>query len=151
MKQILAVLFCTVCFISCHSNSSADQNTDNIVNADSLVAMWNTAWNNNDSAAILNLMGKDIVLISEGSVAQGKDSLAKNFVGPHSKLLRNMKTNTISSGGSGNMAYYYGTYTHDVALKDTTITGITGYFSFIYAKEDNQWKIKVAEIEEVNK
>lgn len=97
---------------------------------------------------ILKLMSNDIMFISEGTTTKGIDSLAKYFVEPNSKVLRNLKTSLITSGGLGNEAYYFGHYSHDVVLKDTTITGITGVFSFIYTKEDNQWKIKVAEIEE---
>lgn len=92
-------------------------------------------------------MSKDIVLISEGTISKGIDSLAKNFVGPNSKVLKNLKTSSIASGGVGNEAYYYGSYTHDIVLKDTTIVGRSGVFSFIYTKEEDQWKIKVAEIE----
>lgn len=142
---ILLIIFCSLA--SCNSKSSNDHIVSAPINTDSLVSLWNNAWNNNDSAAILNLMSKDIVFISEGSISKGIDSLAKNFVGPNSKVLKNLKTSTIASGGVGDEAYYYGSYTHDVALKDTTIVGRSGVFSFIYKKEEDQWKIKVAEIE----
>lgn len=149
MRQIFFLLFTSLCFfVSCDTKSSKENSAEISVNTDSLVSLWDAAWNNNDSAAIRNLISNDMVFISEGSVEKNIDSLSNYFIRPNSKRLKNLKTSMIASGSSGNQAYYYGSYTHDLALKDTILTGISGVFSFIYTKEKDQWKIKVAELEQ---
>ena len=47
-----------------------------------------------------------------------------------------------------NVAYYFGTYSHDVQLADTLIKDINGNFSFIIEKSEPGWKLKVIDIEE---
>jgi uncharacterized protein (TIGR02246 family) len=118
-----------------------------MVNSDSLIALWNTAWNSNDSAAIANLMTQDVDLISSGKITKGLNRVAAVFIGPNAKVIKNLKTESISSGSSENQAYYFGTYSHDVLMSDSLRKGITGTFSFIYVKEGDRWLIKVAEIE----
>lgn len=148
MKNVLALLVFSICCYSCANPSSKDQSATTAVSTDSLVNIWNKAWNNQDSAAITNLMSKDIVFIGDGKIQKGIDTVAKKFVGPNSKVIKNLKTEMLSAGVSGDQAYYYGTYTHDVALKDTTLTNRNGIFSVIYTKEQNQWKIKLVDIAE---
>ena len=138
----------SIFYFSCSTQPTKDQNSASQVNIDSLVTAWNTAWNNNDSAAIANMMLADIVFIGDGKIQKGIDSVAKKFVGPNSKLIKQLATEKLSAGVSGDQAYYYGTYTHDVVLKDTTLKNRNGIFSVIYVKDQNQWKIKLVDIAE---
>ena len=120
---------------------------NNTVNTDSLVALWNTAWNSNDSEAIAKLMSAEVKLISENKVTSGINGVATEFIGPNAKLIKNLKTEVIASGSCEGQAYFYGSYTHDVAFQDTTKTGVAGTFSLIYVKEGDLWLIRVAAIE----
>jgi len=149
MKFAIPFLLIGMYCFSCQTPTAKDQNSATTVKTDSLVALWNAAWNHNDSAAIVNLMTKDVVFIGDGRVQKGLDSVARKFVGPNSKVLRNLKTELLSSGSCGDQAYYYGTYTHDVALKDTVLKNRNGVFSCIYTLEQNQWKIKLLDISEI--
>lgn len=149
MRKAFAILvLSSIFYFSCTTQPIKNQNTASEVNIDSLVAAWNSVWNNHDSAAIVNMMHSDIIYIGDGKIQKGIDTVAKKFVGPYSKLINNLNTDKLSAGVSGNQAYYYGTYTHDVALKDTTLKNRNGIFSVIFIKDQNQWKTKLVDIAE---
>lgn len=118
------------------------------VNTDSLIQQWNQAWNAHDSASIMNLMNDAVILIGETNQVRGKDSIGRAFVGKNAPVLRDLKTRILTSGNSGNLAFVYGTYEHDVQLPDTLLKGIHGNFSLVYQHHNENWKLNVIQIEE---
>ena len=113
-----------------------------------MVAQWNKVWNTQDSSGIADMLTNDAHFISEGSLRISKDSICNRFIKKNYKYIRNLETKTIQTDVSGNLAYYFGSYTHDVQLPDTLLKGISGNFSFIIENAEPGWKLKVIEIEE---
>lgn len=149
MKQRFMLLSLTL-FMACTQNepTKSTLTEEKLINTDSLVQRWNAAWNAHDSSAIMNLMDESVILIGETTQVHGKDSIGALFVGKNAPVLRDLKTRLITSGSSGNQAYVYGTYTHDVQLPDTLLKGIHGNFSLVYQLAQERWKLRVIQIEE---
>ena len=111
-----------------------------------LVDKWNDAWNKSDSGAIVSLMDNDVQLISGKTLIDGKVDVSKKFVSRNYKLLQDLKTTKIKSFTNGNLAYETGRYTHHVK-RNTSL--VEGSYSFVWHQLPNQqWKLKVIEIEE---
>ncbi len=114
-----------------------------------LISNWNTAWNTNDSAAIVSLMDDDVQFISGKMLLIGKDAVAKKFVSGNYKELADLKTEKIKSFTDKSFAYETGRYMHNIKQNNANIAKAKGTYSFVWERsKDNQFKLKVIEIEE---
>lgn len=151
MKLNLLIVVGLFMLMACNFASTQSEPavvTSDVNVSDSLVQAWNKAWNTNDSLAIVSLFNQDAVLLGSAAAVNGVDNIASKFIAPNYKVIRNLQTKELASGTTGNTAYFFGTYTHDVALEDKTNVSIAGNFSFVWHKAGNRWSIKVAQIEE---
>lgn len=115
---------------------------------DNLVANWNTAWNKHDSTAIVSLMDTDVKFVSGSLLINGKNDVSKTFVGRNYKWIADLKTEKLKSFTAGNLAYEIGRYTHNVKQNDSIIGNSKGTYAFVWNRsEDNQWMLKVVQIE----
>jgi len=147
-KSVLFVL-ALLSFNACKQNANSNKSEGNMTNpSDSIVAQWEKVWNANDSAGISEMLSDDAQFISEGISRYSKDTISNTFIKKYYKLIRNLQTKTIKTDVNENVAYYFGTYSHDVQLPDTLIKDINGNFSFIIEKSEPGWKLKVIDIEE---
>jgi ketosteroid isomerase-like protein len=149
MTKSIIITLTLFSFISCKQPATSNNDSGNISNpSDSMVTQWNKVWNSQDSAGIADMLTSDAQFVSEGTLRLSKDSICNTFIRKHYKLIRNLETKTINTDASENLAYYYGSYSHDVQLPDTLIKGVNGTFSFIIKKSELGWKLKVIGIEE---
>ena len=116
---------------------------------DSLNALWNAAWNNRDSTAVVNLMAKDALLISGRSQIKSLDSISAKFVHHFIGTLTDLQTKTLVMKTWSEGCYLSGTYVFHAMQSGKIIGKEEGVYTFIWEKQpDNTMKLKVLHMEE---
>lgn len=111
---------------------------------DSLVTLWNDAWNRNDTNAIAAMFNdKSVVISGFDYVLTGADSIMQKWVNGQVKAVANLQTQKLQGNTSGNMAFYAGTWTLDVTNdKDSVVGNHKGSFTAAWEKqESSNWII----------
>jgi len=141
---MLSLLF----FTSCKS-SNPPLTDSNTISVDSLNALWNAAWNNRDSTAVVNLMAKDALLISGRSQIKSKDSISAKFVHHFIGTLTDLQTKILDSKTWSEGCYLSGTYAFQAIQSGKIVGKEEGVYTFIWEKQtDNTLKLKVLHMEE---
>jgi ketosteroid isomerase-like protein len=127
------------------NNSKIDNRLSHSVSPDSLMNVWNAAWNNQDSTAIYNLLATNSVAVfSTKEKFVGVDALMTNWVNKNISKIRILKTEKVSSSISSEMVYFNGTYTVDITKNDTLLSENTGSFTFVWKLQNNKdWKMEL--------
>lgn len=144
--KIISAFLVLIMIASCTSktvNVKADNSA--VVNPDSLMGIWNSAWNSKDSVTISKLFTKESqVVFAADERLVGSDSIMGKWISKHLPMVKNLKTNKFSSGATAYMAYYSGDYTLDIFNKDSKIGADAGCFTAIWKKQnDNSWKMEL--------
>ncbi|HAS59236.1 MAG TPA: hypothetical protein DEQ87_08010 [Algoriphagus sp.] len=119
-------------------------NLQETVSADSLIQVWNKAWNSKDSTAISDFFNEQsVVIFSTNYIMTGKDSIMFKWVKNNLPNVSNLQTFKISSGNGQNLAYYSGTYSLDIVKNDSLLGTDKGIFTTVWKLQNDQnWKIE---------
>ncbi len=147
----LLVVFLFIISACTESNSSKvdksklDNSLSHAVSPDSLMNVWNEAWNKHDSIAISNMLADNsVVVFSTKARFVGIDSIMTNWVSKNLNEVENLKTEKVSSSTTPEMVYFNGTYTLDVTKNDTVVNTDAGCFAFIWKLQNNKdWKMEL--------
>jgi len=154
MKNLL-LFFIPFVILSCNQQADKIQShngLNNTVNVDSLNAVFCAGWNNKDSAAIMNTIAEDAIVMNDAVIHIGKDSIAKNWISGGVKVLSNIKTNSSIQKGSEDLAYDAGTYSLDLTPPGGPVLKEKGNYSMVWTKQDNnQWLLTLIHIEDVTR
>ena len=150
ISLLLLLLIGNLCMAQSHKEKTnkgiVHQTSSSAFSTTDLVDKWNEAWNKSDSSAIVSLMDNDVQFISGKTLIDGKVDVSKKFVSRNYKLLQDLKTTKIKSFTNGNLAYETGRYAHHIKRNNSIVEGS---YSFVWHQLPNQqWKLKVVEIEE---
>lgn len=139
---VAMVLFIASCTSKPADNISAG---NSLVSPDSLIGVWNSAWNSTDSTAISNMFNqRSQVVFSKNERFVGSDSIMTKWVSGNLAMVRNLKTNKFIGNSTNDMVYYSGDYTLDIVRNDSIIGSEEGCFTTIWKKqEDKNWKIEL--------
>ena len=147
----------TLCFVMISCNHQADKNqADHIsatsVNVDSLNAVFLAGWNNKDSAAIMNTLAANAIVMNDAIIHNGTDSIAKNWISGGVKVLSNIKTNSSIQKGDENLAYDAGTYSLDLTPPGGPVLKEKGNYTLVWTKQENgYWLLTLVHIEDVTR
>jgi hypothetical protein len=154
ISKILSILVMVFLLSSCTSNSVENVAKSTVtISPDSLMGLWNTAWNKTDSLAILNMLTEQTqVVFSNKERMVGADSIMTKWVRTNLPMVRNLKTNKYKATATNELAYYSGDYSLDMVRNDSIIGSDLGCFTFIWKLQDNKsWKMEMLFFGEVVK
>jgi len=154
MKNLL-LLFITLAMVSCNQPADINQahlNAITPVNVDSLNAVFLSGWNNKDSAAIMNTIADNAIVMNDALIHEGTDSIAKNWISGGVKVLSNINTVSLIQKGSESLAYDAGTYSLDLTIPGGPVLKEKGNYSMVWAKQDDgEWLLTLVHIEDVTR
>ena len=145
-KSIVGSIILSTAIFLCACTNKADNKTvaATTISADSMIIVWNNAWNKDDSLAISDMFTDQSVFLSGTRKIIGTDSIMKKWVNKQLPKISNLSTEKITSGATNNMVFYTGFYTLDLTTNDSITGKADGNFSAIWKKQDdNAWKIEL--------
>lgn len=150
MKQLLFFLVLTTA-ISC--NQATENNTETTpANVDSLTAGFLSGWNNKDSAAIMETIADNAIVMNDSLIHNGHSDIANNWVSGGVKVLSNIKTSSLIKDSDNKIAYDGGTYTLDLIPPGGPVLKEKGNYNLVWTKQQNgQWKLTLIHIEDITR
>ena len=154
MKILTIVISCMI-IMSCHQQddkASHNEIKHTSINVDSLNAIFVAGWNNKDSAAIMETIADNAVVMNDSLIHTGTKDIANKWISGGVKVLSNIKTNSSISEGNGNIAYDGGTYSLDLTPPGGPVLKEKGNYSLVWTKQNNgEWKLTLIHIEDVTR
>lgn len=154
IKQLVIFLICVI-FVSCSQQTTKktdNENQSSTVNVDSLNAVFIAGWNKKDSAAIVNTISENAIVMNDSLIHSGINSIAKNWISGGVKVLSNVKTKSIIKDANGKIAFDGGTYTLDLTIPGGPTLIERGNYSLVWTKQqNNQWKLTLVHIEDITR
>jgi ketosteroid isomerase-like protein len=141
-----SVILMAILVSSCTSKSIDNTAASTpVVSPDSLIGVWNSAWNTTDSITLVNMFNEQSqVVFSTNERFIGSDSIMTKWIRKNLPLVRNLKTNKFIGNYSNDIVYYSGDYSLDIVRNDSIIGSDVGCFTTIWKKqEDKDWKIEL--------
>lgn len=145
MKTSFHTLLTVVLLTSCSKS-------DDTVNVQALNQQFIGAWNNKDSAKIIDLLADDAHFLQGNTHFKGKSEVAEKWVRETLPTLTDLKTNVVSSGTDNRTAYEAGTFSVDVLPldpKDPHAYGEGNYILLWKKGTDDAWKLSYAQLEDL--
>ena len=127
-------IFVSAVIVSCTSKTETNHSTTS-VNVDSLTATFLAGWNNKDSAAILNTIAQEAIVMNDSLIHRGHAAIANNWVSGGVKVLSNIQTSSVINGADERIAYDGGTYTLDLTPPGGPLLKEKGNYSLVWAKQ----------------
>jgi len=154
MKKITFFIVC-IALISCNQQASKEEvtgNQSNSVNVDSLNAVFLAGWNNKDSAAIMQTIAENAIVMNDSLIHSGTEAIAKNWISGGVKVLSNIKTISSIKDSDGHIAYDGGTYSLDLTPPGGPVLKEKGNYSLIWTKQKTgEWKLTLIHIEDITR
>lgn len=153
MKK-LTLLFATVMLVfsisisSCKESAkdqsaSADSCCTVTVTSDSLIALWNDAWNTKNAEALKNMIAEDAVVLETDWQVAGRDSIMAKWITPSLPVISNLKTEKVTDCICCCCVSLTAFYSLDVTTKEGVVSE-KGNFTFIWNQDDDKtWKLKL--------
>jgi ketosteroid isomerase-like protein len=150
MKQLTIFLaFSTL--ISCKQTTEINS-TETPVNIDSLTATFLAGWNNKDSAAIMNTIADNAIVMNDSLIHNGHSAIANNWISGGVKVLSNIKTSSVIKDSDNKIAYDGGTYTLDLTIPGGPVLKEKGNYNLVWTKQQNSdWKLTLIHIEDITR
>ena len=145
MKTTFHTLLAVVLLTSCSKS-------DDAVNIQALNQQFIGAWNNKDSAKIIDLLADDAHFLQGNTHFKGKSEVAEKWVRETLPTLTDLKTNVVSSGTDNRTAYEAGTFSVDVLPLDPKNPHAYGEGNYILLWKkgtDDVWKLSYAQLEDL--
>jgi len=150
MKQ-LTLLAVLATLLGC-GQALPENNTTAAVNVDSLTAMFTAGWNNKDSAAIMQTMAEDCLVMNDSLMHKGRSAIAKDWVSGGVKVLSNIKTSSAKKDSDNRIAYDAGTYSVDLTPPGGPLLKERGNYNLTWTKQtDGNWKLTLVHIEDITR
>lgn len=122
------------------------------VNVDSLTANFLAGWNNMDSAAIMNTMADNAIVMNDSLIHSGHKDIAERWISGGVRVLSNIKTTSVIKNYDQNLAYDAGTYSLDLTPPGGPLLKEKGNYSLIWTKQANgEWKLTLIHIEDITR
>ncbi|MFN4763184.1 nuclear transport factor 2 family protein [Gillisia sp. Q332] len=120
--------------------------TQKVPDADEAIKGWENAWNSKDPEQVRAMTADDVVLVLNGQEFP-QDSLGA-WIDAATLAMQDLKLRSLKKETTDYVAYETGTYVH--TYTDDT-THYAGSYTFIWERsdEENDWKVKVMNIAEV--
>ncbi len=144
---VLSVFTLAVIFTSCNraerEKSCEDQTSCIKVNSDSLIQLWNNAWNTKNLEAFKGMIADNAIAIDKEWKVEGRDSIMSNWITKNLPVISNVKTELLHECNCFCCVSLTGFYTLDVTTKEGLKTE-KGNFTFIWKlQDDKSYKLEV--------
>jgi ketosteroid isomerase-like protein len=150
MKQ-LTLFLAIATLISCNQTTE-NTTSPTAVNVDSLTATFLAGWNNKDSAAIMNTIADNAIVMNDSLIHGGKLAIANNWVSGGVKVLSNIKTSSVIKDSDTKIAYDGGTYTLDLTPPGGPVLKEKGNYNLVWTKQKSgEWKLTLVHIEDITR
>ena len=151
MMKLSALLLVFAIVISC--NQATEKSTSiTPVNVDSLSVAFTSGWNNKDSAAIMQTISDDAIVMNDSIIHKGLSSIADNWVSGGVKVISNIETTSLTKGSDSKIAFDGGTYTLDLTPPGGPVLKEKGNYNLIWTKQQNgDWKLTLVHIEDITR
>ena len=150
MKQLI-LFWALLVIISCNQRTEKISSTTP-VNVDSLTATFIAGWNNKDSAAIMETIADNAIVMNDSVIHTGQLAIAKNWISGGVKVLSNIKTSSLIKDSDDKIAYEGGTYSLDLTPPGGPVLKEKGNYNLIWTKQQNgNWKLTLIHIEDITR
>lgn len=152
MKNLLALISClTILSCSQQTENQATSNQKKIVSVDSLNAVFLAGWNNKDSAAIVNTIANNAIVMNDSLIHKGINDIASNWISGGVKVISNIKTVSSIKEANESIAYDGGTYSLDLTIPGGPVLKERGNYSLVWTKTSTgEWKLTLIHIEDIS-
>lgn len=120
------------------------------IQADALVADWNTGFNSDNPKNIEAILTSSVTMIGGQDYYQGRDLVMNQFVMKRMPVISDLNAVNEYFSVSRDMIYTAGKYSLKVARKDGSIATAIGNFTFVWIRQkDNSFKIDFMHLESI--
>ena len=156
MKKLITITFAAfmlAVFIlpSCKNAETGDKSDSTCcqaINADSLAALWNNAWNTKDSVALRGMIAEKAFVIDRDWSVEGIDSIFAKWIKFSLPVVSNVKTMPLKVNSSCCCVSMTGFYSLEYQSKEG-IKPSRGNFTFIWMlQEDKTYKLELMHMTE---
>ena len=149
--KLITILSLLVTMMSCNQQEQLS-NLSNPISVESLSADFLAGWNNKDSAAIMQTIADNAIVMNDSLVHQGHEAIAKNWISGGVQVISNIKTSSVISNSGNNIAYDGGTYTLDLTIPGGPVLKEKGNYSMVWTKQQTgEWKLTLIHIEDITR
>lgn len=150
MKQLTLFLVLAT-LIGCNQTEEKDISIAPF-NVDSLTSTFLAGWNNKDSAAIMQTIADNAIVMNDSSIHSGHSAIANNWVSGGVKVLSNIKTSSVIKDSDNKIAYDGGTYTLNLTPPGGPVLKEKGNYNLVWTKQANgDWKLTLIHIEDITR
>jgi ketosteroid isomerase-like protein len=144
-------LVAIVIIASC--NPTSEKNADATpVNIDSLTATFLAGWNAKDSAAIMQTIADNAIVMNDSLIHNGHVVIANNWISGGVRVISNIKTSSLIKDSDNKIAYDGGTYTLDLTPPGGPVLKEKGNYNLVWTKQLNgEWKLTLIHIEDITR
>ena len=148
---LIAIVFLTmaIAFNSCKcrkKESCSKKASCSMVKADSLLGLWNNAWNTKNLEALKGMIAEKAIVIEKDWKVEGRDSIMVNWISKELPKDNNLTTTPIAQCSCCCCVSYTGYYSLDIINKEGTKKE-KGNFTFIWRMQENKsWKLELMHI-----
>jgi ketosteroid isomerase-like protein len=139
-------------FTSCKNTSTetaAKEESCQMVSPDSLIALWNNAWNTKNLEALKGMIADSAIAMDHEWYVQGKDSIFAKWITPSLPKISNIATTPLKVNSCCCCVGVTGLYTLDYATDKGEVAHSKGNFTFIWTKqEDKTYKLETMHMTE---
>lgn len=123
--------------------------TRNNADVKRLMSTFNEAWNRKDSAALMNLIADDAVILAGRDKVSGKNEIAEIWLRNTLPVTNNLKITDVQNGAGPEIAYSAGTWTMDLMVPGQPVAASSGNHTFVWKRvADSTWKLTLINIED---
>ncbi|MBL0055618.1 MAG: nuclear transport factor 2 family protein [Chitinophagaceae bacterium] len=152
--KYFSIIMIGITLISCNHHEANETGTVKpaSVNVDSLERLFLDGWNNRDSAAIMNTIAGNGIVMNDSLIHTGTKEIADKWISGGVKVLSNIKTTAAIREGDGQIAYSGGTYSLDLTPPGGPLLREKGNYSFVWSKQSSgEWKLTLIHIEDITR
>lgn len=151
MKHLSIIVLC-IGIVGCSQQREKHVDAARVVNVDSLSTIFLQAWNTADSAAVMNTIAANAVVMNDSMIHRGTDAIATRWISGGVKVISNIRTVSLTRDGIGEIAYDAGTYTLNLAPPGGPVLKEHGNYTLVWKKQnDGEWKLVLIHIEDVSR
>jgi ketosteroid isomerase-like protein len=148
MKNLI-ILFIATCLMPACQKQQIKSHIESPV--DSLISIWNNAWNNHDSLAVTNMFEPNGILIAGNAITRNHNELLK-MISPGMTSLSKLKSEKILEWSTADRAGLAELWEYDEIVNDSLKSHLKGAATFNWRKTENgEWKLTNVQIHNFTK
>ena len=149
---VATLLAIPVLFTSCKEakkEAATEESCCAKVSPDSLIALWNNAWNTKNMDALKAMIGDSALVIDRDWYVKGKDSIFAKWISTSLPVVNKVQTSPLKISQCCCCVVVTGLYTLEFTTKDGKTVPSKGNFTFHWQQaDDKSWKLELMHMTE---